>query len=61
MTTRENDVRLNDDSKKCRSALWSFAISTIRSNDFRKFFVSEKQRFGKIAFRQNDVAPIWAV
>ena len=51
---RENYVQLNADSEKCLSALWSFANSTIRSIDFRQFFVSSKQRFGQIVFRQND-------
>ena len=60
----ENDVRLNNDSEKCRSTLWSFANSTIRLCDdsvkwLSAIFFSAKQRFGKIAFRQNDDSVKW--
>ena len=70
-TIRENDVRLNNDSKKCRSELWSFADSTIRlvtirSNDFGHFFfgtttirpncISAKRRLDGMTFRENDLA-----
>ena len=65
-TIRGNDVRLNNDSEKCRSALWNFANSTILSNAFRSFFfgktkirkncISAKRRFDEM-FRENDVAP----
>ena len=44
-TIRKNDVRLNNDSEKCHSALWSFANSTIRSCDD-----SVIRRFGQMTF-----------
>ena len=62
-TIRENDDRLNKDSGKCRSALWSFANSTIRPCDdsvkwllaiffgkttIRRNCISAKRRFGKM-------------
>ena len=65
-TIPEKDVRLNNDSEKCRSALWSFPNSTNRSTDFQQFFfgkttiltkcISAKRRFDEMTFRENDVA-----
>ena len=73
-TIRKNDVRLNNDSQKCRSALWSFANSTIRPcNDsvkwlstifcfgkitIRQNLISEKRGFDEMTFRENDLAPL---
>ena len=63
---RENDVWLNNDSEKCRSALWSFANSTIWPCDdsvkwlsaifFRQNNDSAKLHFRKTTIRWNDVS-----
>ena len=58
-TIRENNVRLNNDLEKCRSALWSCDNSTIRSNYVWWYFFSATQPFGKITFRQNNDSLKW--
>ena len=63
MMIRENNVRPNNDSEKCRSVLWSFGNLTIRVRDdsvilhLVMFFFSVRQRFGEMTFWENDVAP----
>ena len=57
-TIREHDVRLNNDSEKCHSALWSLANSTIQPCDDSVKWLSAK-RFDKIVFRQNDDSMKW--
>ena len=66
---RKNDVQLNSDSEKCRSALWSFANSTIRPYDdsvksisaifFRQNNDSAKLHLGKTTTLWNDVSGKW--
>ena len=58
-TIRKNDVRLNNDSEKFRSALWSFANSTIRPCDDSVKWHLEIFCLGKIGFRQNDDSMKW--
>ena len=53
MMFRENDVRLNNDSEKCRSALWSFANSTIRPYDDSVKWLSAIFFFAKTTIRHN--------
>ena len=71
MTIRDNDIRLNDDSEKFRSILWSFANCTIRPCDdsdkwlsaifdvktVRQNCISAKRRFDEMTVRENDMAP----
>ena len=68
MIFRENDVRVNDDSWNWRSVIrrfgkTSFSWTSIRlcNNSVKlrsvMFFFSARQRFGKMTFRENDVAP----
>ena len=64
MIFRQNDVLLNDDSEKCRSALRSFGNSTIRLCEHSVqlssvMFFSARQRFGGMTFRQNYDSVKW--
>ena len=53
-TIRKNVVRHYE-----FSLLRRFEHEKLWSNDFQQFFVSAKQRFGKIAFWQNDDSTKW--
>ena len=59
-TIRENNVRLNNDSEKCRSAIWSFGNSTIRLCDdsvkLRSvFFFPARKQFSNMTFRETSI------
>ena len=58
-TIRENDVRLNNDLEKYRSALWSFANSTIRPCDDSVKWLSAIFFSGKTTIRQSCISGKW--
>ena len=59
MMCRENDVRLNTDSIKWHSTLYSFSNFTIRQYDDPTNWHSMTWRFGKTTIRLNDVSGKW--
>ena len=63
-TIRKNDVQLNDDSEKQRSAerrfgKMTFGWTTIRKNVVQHYEVSLIRRFGHVKIRSNDFRPFF--